>query len=57
MKRFDITKNKVKFLILPLLIVAIGVAMFFVNNGFNYDIEFMGGVRMQVDMEKSFDNE
>ena len=31
--------------------------MFFVNNGFNYDIEFMGGVRMQVDMEKSFDNE
>ena len=57
MKRFDITKNKVKILILPLLIVAIGVAMFFVINGFNYDIEFMGGVRMQVDMEKSFDNE
>ncbi len=57
MKRFDITNNKVKFLILPLLIIAVGVAMFFVNGGFNYDIEFMGGVRMQVDMEKSFDNE
>lgn len=31
--------------------------MYFVNGGFNFDIEFMGGVRMQVDMEQSFDNE
>ncbi len=57
MKNLNITNNKVKFLILPLLIIVAGIVMYFVNGGFNYDIEFMGGVRMQVDMEKDFDNE
>ncbi len=62
MKTMNVTNNKVKFLLLPLLVIVVGVAMFFVNNntkgsGFNYDIEFMGGVRMQVDMGQSFDNE
>lgn len=57
MKTMNITANKIKFLLLPIIIIIAGIAMFFVNGGFNYDIEFMGGVRMQVDMEKSFDNE
>lgn len=57
MKTMNVTKNKVKFLIIPLLIIAAGIVMYFVNGGFNFDIEFMGGVRMQVDMEQSFDNE
>ncbi len=57
MKTMNITANKIKFLLLPIIVIIAGIAMFFVNGGFNYDIEFMGGVRMQVDMEKSFDNE
>lgn len=62
MKNINVTANKGKFLLLPLLVILVGVIMFFVNSntkdsGFNYDIEFMGGVRMQVEMEKAFDNE
>ena len=57
MKTMNVTSNKVKFLIIPLLIIAAGIVMYFVHGGFNFDIEFMGGVRMQVDMEKSFDYE
>lgn len=49
--------KKITFLILPLVIILAGIIAFFVNGGFNYDIEFMGGVRMQIDMENSFDNE
>ena len=62
MKNINVTANKGKFLVLPLLIILAGIIMFFVNSntkdsGFNYDIEFMGGVRMQVEMENVFDNE
>ncbi|MDO4618407.1 MAG: protein translocase subunit SecF [Clostridia bacterium] len=57
MKKIDITKKKIIFLILPLLLVVAGVVAYFVNGGFNFDIEFMGGVRMQVDMEKKASNE
>lgn len=57
MKTMNVTANKIKFLLLPIIVIIAGIAMYFVNGGFNYDIEFMGGVRMQVDMEKSFDNE
>lgn len=57
MKNFDIISNKMKFLLLPLLVIVAGIVMYFVNGGFNFDIEFMGGVRMQVDMEKDFNNE
>lgn len=57
MKTLNVTSNKVKFLLLPILIIIAGIVMFFVRGGFNYDIEFMGGIRMQVDMEKSFNNE
>lgn len=51
MKTFDIVKNKVKFLILPAVIILLGVIMYFVNSGFNYDIEFMGGIKMQIAWE------
>lgn len=57
MKNMNVTANKTKFLLLPIVIIIAGIIMYFVNGGFNYDIEFMGGVRMQVEMEKSFDNE
>jgi preprotein translocase subunit SecF len=56
MKKTDIVKNKVKFLIIPILIILAGIVFFFVHNGFNFDIEFMGGIRMQVDMAQEFNN-
>ena len=54
MENFSANKNK--YLILPLLIIVIGIAMYFVNGGFNFDVEFMGGIRMQVDLGKDVDN-
>lgn len=57
MKTMNVTSNKVKYLILPLLIVIAGIVMYFVRGGFNFDIEFMGGIRMQVDMQGTFDNQ
>ena len=54
MKNFSANKNK--YLILPLLIIVIGIAMYFVNGGFNFDVEFMGGIRMQVDLGKDVNN-
>lgn len=51
------TKNRVKFLIIPIVIILAGIIAFVVRGGFNYDIEFMGGIRMQVDMQTGFNNE
>ena len=50
-------ENKIKFLIIPALIIAVGIVMYFVNGGFNFDVEFMGGIRMQVDLGKSVSND
>jgi len=50
------TENRVKFLLLPLLIIAVGIVMFFVR-GFNYDTEFVGGIRMQVNVGSTFENQ
>ncbi len=50
MKTLNITKNKTKTLLVPIAIIVIGIIMFFVNGGFNYDIEFMGGIRMEIAM-------
>jgi len=49
--------KKFQFLILPLVIIVAGIVMYFVNGGFNYDIEFMGGVRMQVAIGADFEND
>lgn len=51
------TENRWKFLILPLVIIIAGVAMFFAHGGFNYDIEFKGGVRMQVELGQAYNND
>lgn len=57
MKSLNITNNKIKYLLLPIIIIVAGIVMYFVNGGFNFDIEFMGGIKMQVNMGASFDNE
>lgn len=55
-KTFDFTKNKVKLLLLPIIIIVAGIVMYFVHGGFNFDVEFIGGTRMQVDLDKGFEN-
>lgn len=52
----ELTKNRWKFVLIPALIIVIGIIMYIVHGGFNFDVEFMGGVRMQVNMHSEFDN-
>lgn len=56
-KSFNYSGNKVKFLLLPVIIIIAGIIMYFVHGGFNFDVEFMGGIRMQVELGQSFDND
>ncbi len=56
MKNFKYTSNKVKFLILPILIIIVGIVMIF-TRGFNFDTEFVGGIRIQVNVGKTFENQ
>jgi preprotein translocase SecF subunit len=56
-KTFNYSANKLKFLILPVVIVIAGIIMYFVHGGFNFDVEFMGGIRMQVNIGQSFNND
>lgn len=55
-KTFGFCANKVKFLILPLLVIVAGIVMYFVHGGFNFDVEFMGGTRMQINVGQEFKN-
>lgn len=52
----ELTKNRWKFVLIPALIIAVGIVMYLVHGGFNFDVEFMGGIRMQVNMHTDFDN-
>ena len=54
MKNFKYTNNKMKFLILPILIIIVGIVMIF-TRGFNFDTEFVGGIRMQINVGKDFE--
>jgi preprotein translocase SecF subunit len=56
-KIFNYSANKVKFLLLPIVLIVAGIVMYFVHGGFNFDIEFMGGIRMQVNIGQSFEND
>ncbi len=52
----ELTKNRWKFVLIPALIVLAGIVFYIVHGGFNFDVEFMGGVRMQVNLHTDFDN-
>lgn len=54
MKNF--VENRIKYLIIPALIIVVGIVMYFVHGGFNFDVEFLGGIRMQVDLGQNVDN-
>ncbi len=55
MKNF--VQNRWKAIIIPALIILAGIIAFAVKSGFNYDVEFMGGIRMQVEMGQEFSHE
>ena len=56
-KIFNYSANKIKFLILPVALIVVGIVMYFVHGGFNFDVEFMGGIRMQVNIGQTFEND
>ncbi len=52
----NLVKNRWKFTLVPALIIVVGIIMYAVHGGFNFDVEFMGGVRMQINMHTEFEN-
>ena len=48
--------NKFKYLLIPALIIVAGIVMYFVHGGFNFDVDFMGGIRMQIDLGQDVPN-
>ena len=56
MKNIKYTQNRVKFLLLPILIIVVGIVMIF-TRGFNFDTEFVGGIRMQLNVGSEFENQ
>lgn len=57
----NLTKNRWKFAIIPALIIVVGAIFGFIhqsNDGFfNFDVEFIGGTRMEIDLNQEFDND
>ena len=51
MKILNVTKNKTKTLLVPIAIIILGIVMYFVHGGFNFDVEFLGGIKMEVAMD------
>lgn len=51
MKTLNVTKNKMKTLLVPIAIIILGIVMYFVHGGFNFDVEFLGGIKMEVAMD------
>ncbi|MCD8391083.1 MAG: protein translocase subunit SecF [Firmicutes bacterium] len=57
MNKLSITSNRWKALIIPAVIIIAGIVMYFVNGGFNFDVEFIGGSRIQVQMPEGISND
>ncbi len=49
---FNVTKNKLWFTLIPVLIIVAGIIGFFVNGGFKQDIDFAGGTSVELSMDK-----
>lgn len=50
---FNVTKNKLWLLLLPIVLIVAGVVGLLANGGFKEDIDFAGGTSMQIDIGKS----
>ncbi len=48
-----ICKNKLLFLILPVVILLAGIAGYFINGGFMQDVDFAGGSTIQINMGRT----
>ena len=57
MNNRNFTANRWKFVIIPALIIVLGIVMYIVHGGFNFDVEFLGGTRMQVELGQEFNND
>ena len=57
----NLTKNRWKFAIIPALIIVAGAIFGFIHQSsdgfFNFDVEFIGGTRMEIDLKQQFDND
>ena len=53
----NFTKNRWMYVIFPALIIVLGIVMYAVHGGFNFDVEFLGGTRMQVELGQEFNND
>ena len=52
-----VVENRWKYAIAPIIILVLGIVMYIVNGGFNFDVEFLGGSRMQIELNSEFDND
>jgi preprotein translocase SecF subunit len=52
-----VVENRWKFAVIPALVVVLGIVLYIVHGGFNFDVEFLGGTRMQVELNSEFDND
>ena len=57
MKNTNFVSNRWKYLILPAAIIVLGIIFLIINGGFNYDVEFLGGTRMQLELGTAYDND
>ncbi len=57
MKKIDFVANRWKYVLIPAAIIILGIVFVVMNGGFNYDIEFLGGTRMQMELGASYDND
>ena len=57
MKNVNFVSNRWKYTLLPLAIIVIGIVFLVINGGFNYDVEFLGGTRMQLELGTTYDND
>lgn len=57
MNKTNYVSNRWKFTLLPVAIILVGIVFYFINGGFNFDVEFLGGTRMQVELGTAYDND
>ena len=53
----NFTANRWKFVLIPAIIIVLGIVMYIVHGGFNFDVEFLGGTRMQMELGSEFSND
>ncbi len=50
-RKLDFVKHRFYFIVLSVVIVAVGIVLFFVKGGFKQSIDFAGGTRLEVKIE------